>query len=69
MRKTTLVIDDALVERARSVLGTHGLKDTIDAALKEVLVRDARRALIQRLETSDGLDLEDEDLDRQAWGS
>jgi Arc/MetJ family transcription regulator len=66
--KTTLDVDDTLVERARIVLGTRGLNDTIDAALREVLVHDARRAFITRLKTREGLDLEDESLDGEAWG-
>jgi Arc/MetJ family transcription regulator len=68
VRKTTLVIDDVLIERARQVLGTRGLKDTIDRALEEVVAAAARRALIRRLETQEGLDLTDEEVLRQAWG-
>lgn len=68
MRKTTLVIDEALVEQARRILGTRGIKDTVDRALEQVVVQDARRALIRRLESQDGLDLGDEDVMRQAWG-
>ncbi len=67
MRKTTLVIDDALVEQARSILGTRGIKDTVDRALQEVVRSAARRALIRRMETLDGLDLADADVMRQAW--
>lgn len=68
MRKTTLVIDDALVEQARQVLGTRGLKDTVDRALEEVIAVYARRAFIRRLETQDGLDLGDVEVMRRAWG-
>jgi Arc/MetJ family transcription regulator len=68
MRKTTLVIDDALIEQARTVLGTRGIKDTVDRALEEVVRSAARRALIRRMETLDGLDLADENIMRQAWG-
>lgn len=68
MRKTTLVIDDALVEQARQVLGTRGLKDTVDRALEEVIAVHARRAFVRRLETQDGLDLDNVDVMRRAWG-
>lgn len=44
MRKTTLVIDDVVLEDVRKILGTRGIKDTIDAALHQVL----RRAAIDR---------------------
>ncbi|MGH2411717.1 MAG: type II toxin-antitoxin system VapB family antitoxin [Chloroflexota bacterium] len=67
MRKTTLVIDDRVVERAQKILGTRGLKDTVDRALEQVIAADARRALVRRLETQQGLDLADEDVMRQAW--
>ena len=68
MRKTTLAIDESLVERARSILGTRGIKDTVDRALEDVIAADARRALVRRFETQDGLDLADEEIMRRAWG-
>jgi Arc/MetJ family transcription regulator len=49
MRKTTLVVDDDVIERAAEILGTKGIKDTIDAALHQVLVRYAREHLIETL--------------------
>ncbi len=67
MRKTTLVIDDQLLDRARKVLGTRGMKQTIDRALEEVVAWEARRALIRRLESHDGLDLLDPAVTAQAW--
>ncbi|MGI8427383.1 MAG: hypothetical protein ACR2M4_12500 [Actinomycetota bacterium] len=66
MRKTTLVIDDETLGKAREALGTRGIKDTIDAALNEVIVLRARRALARRIQAVDGLDLTDEVM-RQAW--
>jgi Arc/MetJ family transcription regulator len=68
VRKTTLLIDDALVEEARTILGTHGIKDTVDRALGEVIGMNARRALIRRLQTQNGLDLADDEMMRSAWG-
>lgn len=67
MRKTTLVVNDALVEQASKILGTHGLKDTIDRALTEVLAIDARRQAIRQLREMDGLDLDQSDIMDQAW--
>jgi Arc/MetJ family transcription regulator len=67
MRRTTIVIDDALLEQARTILGTRGIKDTIDRALEEVIAFDARRAFIERMKTLEGLDLADEEVMRQAW--
>jgi hypothetical protein len=67
MHKTTLVIDDAKLRRVRKVLGTKGIKDTIDRALDEVLALDARRRLVEKLRTMDGLDLDDPDVMAGAW--
>jgi len=63
-----LVIDDELVRRAQTVLGTRGIKDTVDRALEEVIALGARRALIERLETQRGLDIGDDTLADRAWG-
>lgn len=67
MKKTTLVIDDELLDRARDILGTRGMKETIDRALGEVVAAEARRALVRRLESLEGLDLSDESIMSQAW--
>ena len=47
MRKTTLVVDDAVIEQAAEILGTKGIKQTVDAALNEVLRHYAREHLIE----------------------
>lgn len=67
MHKTTLVIDDAKLERARELLGTKGIRDTIDRALDEVIALDMRRRFADRLRAMEGLDLDDSDVMDQAW--
>jgi Arc/MetJ family transcription regulator len=67
MHKTTLVIDDAKLERARELLGTKGIRETIDRALDEVIALDMRRRFADRLRAMDGLDLDDSDVMDQAW--
>ena len=67
MRKTSLVIDDDLIREAGEILGTRGIKETIDRALEEVIVTNARRALIRRMQTMQGLDLADSGVMRSAW--
>jgi Arc/MetJ family transcription regulator len=67
MKKTTLVVDEALVEQARRILGTHSLKDTVHSALEQVITADARHWLIRRLVSQDGLDLADTEVMRRAW--
>jgi Arc/MetJ family transcription regulator len=67
MKKTTLVVDDALLERAQGVLGTRGLKATVDRALLDVIEHDARRRVVAQLQAMDGLDLDREDIMAKAW--
>lgn len=59
-RKTTIEVDDQLLEEAREALGTRGLKDTVDAALNEVVRAARRRELAERLATGEGLDFDEE---------
>lgn len=56
MHKTTLIVDDRKIARARRLLGTKGIRDTIDRALDEVIAIRARRRVVDQLRTMDGLD-------------
>lgn len=67
MRKTTLTIDDDKIIQARAILGTSGITDTIDAALRETIRRAAAERLIERMGTMDGLDLADAEVMADAW--
>ena len=67
MRKTTLVVDDALLRRASAVLGTTGIKATVDRALEEVVAADGRRRFAERLREMRGLDLDDPQVMDAAW--
>ena len=58
-RKTTITVDDDLLAKAQAVLGTHGLKDTVDEALSEIVRAALRRELAERLATGEGLDFDD----------
>jgi Arc/MetJ family transcription regulator len=49
--KTALNIDTDKVQRAAEVLGTKGTTATIDAALTEIIARDARARLLERMRT------------------
>lgn len=55
-RKTTIEIDDELLAQAQDVLGTRGLKDTVDGALNAVIRARRRRELARQLERGEGLD-------------
>jgi Arc/MetJ family transcription regulator len=39
MRRTTVVIDEELLDEARRFLGTRGIRDTIEAGLREAVRR------------------------------
>ncbi|HET9257618.1 MAG TPA: type II toxin-antitoxin system VapB family antitoxin [Pseudonocardiaceae bacterium] len=55
-RRTTIEVDDALVREAARILGTTGLKDTVNSALKSVIRAQHRRRLAERLRTGEGVD-------------
>jgi Arc/MetJ family transcription regulator len=52
-------IHDELLRRARAVLGTTTLKDTVRIALERVVEEDQRRAYAARLAVLRGLDADD----------
>lgn len=54
-RRTTIELDDALLAEVRAVLGTQGLKETVDKAFTEVVRASKRRALATRLKSGAGL--------------
>ena len=66
-RKTTLWIDPRKVERARRVLGTRGIRDTVDGALDEVLAIEERRRFVERLRQMKGMELDDAAVMAEAW--
>jgi Bacterial antitoxin of type II TA system, VapB len=67
MHRTTLVIDQRKLARARRLLGTKGIKDTIERALDEVISYEARRRAAEQLRTMEGLDLDDPKVMARAW--
>jgi Arc/MetJ family transcription regulator len=67
MRKTTIAIDDDKLAQVRQILGTNGITQTVDRALHEVLVQQARRRDAEWLRTND--DLRDPAVMAGAWRS
>lgn len=65
VRKTSLAIDDAVIQQAQEILGTTGIRDTVDAALREVVRREAGRRLVEHLKQ---LDIDPNELRARAWG-
>lgn len=66
-RKTSVEIDPSLLGQVKEVLATHTIRDTIDAAFREVIRQHAQREEIEALATSRGSDVADEDLMARAW--
>jgi Arc/MetJ family transcription regulator len=48
--RTTIDVDKTALDAASKVLGTTTLKDTVNAALTEVIAAARRRKLIERIE-------------------
>ncbi len=67
MRKTTIAIDDDKLARVREILGTDGITQTVDRALHEILVQQARQRDAEWLRTND--DLRDPEIMANAWRS
>jgi Arc/MetJ family transcription regulator len=66
-RKTSVTIDEQLLEAARKVLSTRTVRDTIEGALREVLRVRARREEVEALSTLEGMDLDDDEIMAGAW--
>ena len=67
MHRTTLVLDERKLAKARAVLKTKGIKETVERALDEVIAYEARRKAVEQLRAMHGLELDDEKVMRKAW--
>ncbi len=65
MRRTTLDIDEDMLSKAREILGTRGVKDTVDEALREVVRREAGKRLIAWYK--DNEDFSNPEIMERAW--
>lgn len=66
-RKTSVVIDEDLLEAVQTVLDTKTVKDTIERAFIEVLRAKARQEEIEALASLQGMDLDDDEVMAGAW--
>ena len=57
VQRTTVELDTDRLEEVRAVLGTTGIKDTIEAAFDRVVRQARREALLRQLTEANGLDL------------
>ncbi len=67
VRKTSVAVDEQLLQAVKDELGTGTVRETIDRALREVLRARARRAEIDALSRMDGMDLANEEVMAGAW--
>lgn len=67
MTKTMVNLDDELFDKARSILRTHGKTETVNAALREVVERQARQAWLDWWASDPLPDLRDPKVMQEAW--
>jgi len=65
MRRTTLDIDEDMLAKAREILGTRGIKDTVDEALREIVRIEAGKRLIKWYKENE--DLHNPEIMERAW--
>ena len=68
-RKTSVEIDEELLEAAKRILATTTVKDTVEGALREVARVEARRREVETLTEMKVLDLADPDVMAGSWRS
>jgi hypothetical protein len=66
-RTATLEYEGELFDQVEAILGTEGLAETVRRAFEEVITLRARQRAIEQLQTTEGLDLDREDVMRDAW--
>ncbi len=67
MTRTLIDADDELLERARVLLGTGTKKDTVNAALAQVVALDARRQFLDDARGGALTDAADGAVMDEAW--
>lgn len=67
MKKTTIEVDEDILNQVAEILHTRGLKATVHRAFTEVLALHARQRALAQLQKLEGLDLDQPGVRRQAW--
>ena len=68
-RKTSVEIDEDLLEAAKGILETTTVRDTVEEAFREVARVEARRQEVETLTRMSDLDLGAPDVMAGAWRS
>lgn len=66
-RKTSVEIDERLLDEVRGILATATIRETIEEAFREVVRQRARQEEIAALSTMRGMDLDDPEKMAGAW--
>ncbi len=69
VRKTSVEINEELLEAARRILATATVKETVEEAFREVVRAEARREEVEALSEMKGMDLGDPEIMARAWRS
>jgi Arc/MetJ family transcription regulator len=56
VHRTSIELDEALLEGTRQVLGTTGIRETVEGAMREVIRAHRRTQLLERIRTGAGVD-------------
>ena len=54
--RTTIELDEALLEETRTILGTSGIRETVEGAMRKVTRAAKRARLAERIRTGEGFD-------------
>lgn len=54
--RTTIELDQSLLDEAREVLGTTGIRETVERAMREAIDAELRRQLAEQIRSGEGFD-------------
>jgi len=67
VRKTSVEINEELLEAVRRILATATVRETVEEAFREVVRGEARRREVEALSELRGMDLADPEVMARAW--
>ena len=66
-RKTSVEIDEELLQLAKGILATTTVRETVEEAFREVVRGEARREEVEALASMRGMDLDKPEIMTRAW--
>jgi Arc/MetJ family transcription regulator len=55
--RTTIELDEALLNQVRGILDTSGIRETVEAAMRAVVRAHLRQQLVEQIRSQDGADI------------